>query len=79
MSATVSQEPGDPTSGPPSTSELCFSLVKGFAKGSISKTEAIQEIIEAFRESSAHEDATPVQVQAAISTFISMLDQAQSS
>ena len=78
MSATVSQESGATTMGSPSTSELCLSLVEGFTKGNILKTEAIQEIIEVFRESSAHKDATPVQVQAVISAFFSMLDQAQS-
>ena len=79
MSATVSQGSGATTTGPPSMSELCLSLVEGFAKGNITKTKAIQEIIEAFRESSTGENATPVQTQEAISAFISMLDQAQSS
>ena len=79
MSATVSQGSGATTTGPPCMSELCRSLVKGFAKGNITKTEAIQEIIEAFRESSAHKNAKPVQTQEVISVFISMLDQAQSS
>lgn len=78
MSATASQGSGAGTTTP-TTSELCLNLVEEFAKGNISKAEAIQEIIGAFRESSAHENVTSSQVQSAIAAFVSMLDQAQSS
>ena len=65
--------------GSPSTNELCIKLVEEFTNGRISKDEAIQEIINTFRESDAHDGISAVQIQTAISTYIVMLDQAGTS
>ena len=62
----------------PSTTELCINLVSEFAQGNITRNEATQESTEAFRELSAHDEVTPEQVQSAITSFVAVLDQAQS-
>lgn len=78
MSVTATQGSGG-TAATPTTSELCISLFEEFAKGNIAKTEAMHQILEAFRESSAHENASSAQVQSVITAYISMLEQAKSS
>ena len=53
----------------PSITELCLSLVDQFTKGNIFKNKVTREINEAFKELMAHQNASPNQVQTAISAF----------
>ena len=62
----------------PNTNELCITLVADYLNGKIGKDNAVGHILEAFRESDVYKRATPVQIQTTISTYIGMLDQAES-
>ena len=62
----------------PNTNELCITLVADYLNGKIGKDNAVGHILEAFRESDVYKRATPVQIQTTISTYIRMLDQAES-
>ena len=77
-STTSSQGSPNETKSPSST-QLRIDLISEYAQGNITRTEATREITKAFRESSTHDDVTPEQVEAAIASFITMLDQAHSS
>ena len=77
-STTSSQGSPNKTKSPSST-QLRIDLISEYAQGNITRTEATREITKAFRESSTHDDVTPEQVEAAIASFITMLDQAHSS
>jgi hypothetical protein len=60
---------------PPSTPELCMDIVRDYGKELLSKVVAVKSIIAAFDESSAYADISQDQIDAAIGTYISMLDQ----
>ena len=62
----------------PNTNELCIKLVADYLNGKIGKDNTIKHILEVFCESDVFESSTPVQVQTVISTYIGMLNQAES-
>ena len=62
----------------PDTNELCITLVADYLNGKIGKDNAVGHILEVFKESDVYKTATPVQIQTAISTYVGMLDQAES-
>ena len=62
----------------PNTNELCITLVADYLNGKIGKDNAVRHILEAFRKSDVYKRATPVKIQTTISTYIRMLDQAES-
>lgn len=62
----------------PSTNELCIKLITDFMNRRIGKVEAVQEILQAFWESSAHDNISAVQIQTATAVYILMLNQAKS-
>ena len=79
MTSTTSSQGSPNKTKSPSSTQLCIDLVSEYAQGNITQTEAAHEITKAFRESSTCDDITPEQVEAAIASFIVMLDQAHSS
>jgi hypothetical protein len=60
---------------PPSTPQLCIGVVQDYASGHSSKITAVRSILAAFNESSAYEDLESDQLDAAMGTYLSMLDQ----
>jgi hypothetical protein len=60
---------------PPSTPQLCISIVQDYANGHSSKVAAVKSILAAFNKSSAYEDFQSDQVDAAMGMYFSMLDQ----
>ena len=62
----------------PNTNELCITLIADYLNGKIGKDDAVGHILEAFRELDVYKRVTPVQIQTAISTYIGILDQAES-
>ena len=78
-SRTASDHQEGVNHGSPSTNELCIKLIEEFTNRRMSKDEAIQESINTFQESDAHDGISAVQIQMAISTYIAMLDQARAS
>ena len=78
-SRTVSDHQKGVNLGSPSTNELCIKPIEEFTNGRILKDEAIQEIINTFQESDAHDRISAVQIQMLISAYITMLDQAGAS
>ena len=64
----------------PNTNKLCITLITDYSNGKIGKDNAIRHILEAFRELDVYKRVTPrpVQIQTTISTYIRMLDQAES-
>ena len=64
----------------PNTNKLCITLITDYSNGKIGKDNAIRHILDAFRELDMYKRVTPrpVQIQTAISTYIRMLDQAES-
>ena len=59
----------------PSTNKLCVKLIEEFTNRTVSKDKAIQESINAFQESDAHDGISAVQIETTMSTYITMLDQ----
>ena len=59
----------------PSTNELCIKLIEEFTNRRMSKDEAIQESINTFQESDAHDGISAVQIETAMCTYITMLNQ----
>ena len=76
---TVSDHQEGVNHGSLSTNELCIKLIEEFMNRRISKDKAIQENINTFRESDAHDGVSAIQIQMAISTYVAMLDQAGTS
>ena len=62
----------------PNTNKLCITLIADYSNGKTGKDNAIGHILEAFKESDMYKRVTPVQIQTVISTYIRMLDQAES-
>ena len=62
----------------PDTNELCITLIADYLNGKIRKDDAMGHILEVFKESDVYETATPVQIQTTISTYVRMLNQAES-
>src|ERR1700683_3160869 len=64
---------------PPSTPQLCMEIVHDYGQENYSKVAAVKSILAVFSESAEYEDTPQDQIDAAISTYIAMLDQHDSS
>jgi len=60
---------------PPLTPQLCIGVVQDYASRLSSKVTAVKSILAAFSESSAYGDLNLDQLDAAMGTYLSMLDQ----
>ena len=60
---------------PPTTPQLCMDIVRDYGKGLFSKVFAVKSVFAAFDESAVYEDMQQSQIDAAIGTYIAMLDQ----
>jgi hypothetical protein len=60
---------------PPSTPHLCMDIVRDYGKDLFSKVFAVKSILAAFDKSAAYEDVQQSQIDAAIGTYLAMLNQ----
>jgi hypothetical protein len=68
-------EPLTENEQPPSTPQLCMEIVRDYASDEISKIVAIKSIFAAFFESADYEHTPSDNTDAAIATYVAMLDQ----
>src|ERR1700729_1121114 len=72
MSRTASSSQNE---HPPSTPQLCMDIVRDYGTEGYSKVAAIKSILAAFSESIQYEDTPQDQIDAAVDTYIAMLDE----
>ena len=72
MSRTASSSQNE---HPPSTPQLCMDIVRDYGTEGYSKVAAIKSILATFSESIQYEDTLQDQIDAAVDTYITMLDE----
>jgi len=75
MSETIQSTSSINNELPPSTPQLCMGVVHDYEKQGLSKVAAVKSILAAFSESAEYEHTPPDQIDAAVDTYIAMLDQ----
>jgi hypothetical protein len=59
----------------PTAPQLCMGIVQDYKRGAYSKVQAIKNIVDAFTESKAYQNASQNKINVAIETYLAMLDQ----
>ena len=72
MSRTASSSQNE---HPPSTPQLCMDIICDYGTEGYLKVAAIKSILAAFSESIQYEDTPQDQIDAAVDTYIAMLDE----